>query len=340
MREVAAPLAKLAGQFAELSAGFGRRVEPDLAALADRSADLPLEPPGLQSPNGKCRLVEAADGWIAANLARPEDVDLLPAWLGRAPPRDPWAELAAHARSRSWRDLVDGARLLGVPAAGVGEVAAETMDADLAPAGAAGASKGVDVHVIDLSTLWAGPLCGGLLAAAGASVIKVEDARRRDPGRVSTPDFYRRLNGAKAELELDFKDPAARARLRDRILEAGVVVTSARRRAFEQMDIAPETLFAHRPDLIWVAISGYGWGEATADRVGFGDDAAAAGGLVRWTTEGAPNFLGDALADPLTGMAAAVGTLRALARGGWVIVDAALARTAAGAACDLGLRSA
>jgi len=340
MREVAAPLAKLAQQFAELSAGFGRRVEPDLAALADRSADLALEPPGLRSPNGKCRLIEAADGWLAVNLARPEDVDLLPAWLGSATFEDPWVELTARARFRSWRDLVEGARLLGLPAAGVGEVAAQTMDADLAPAGAAGAPKGADVQVVDLSTLWAGPLCGGLLAAAGARVTKVEDARRRDPGRTSTPDFYRRLNGAKAELELDFRDPAARARLRDRILQAGVVVTSARRRAFEQLDLAPETLFAGRPDLIWVAVSGYGWGETTADRVGFGDDAAAAGGLVRWTTEGAPNFLGDALADPLTGMAAAVATLRALAQGGGVIVDAALARTAAGAAADLGLRGA
>ena len=45
-----------------------------------------------------------------------------------------------------------------------------------------------------------------------------------------------------------------------------------------------------------------------------------------------PRFLGDALADPLTGLAAAAGTLRALEQGGGLIVDAALARAAAGAA--------
>jgi crotonobetainyl-CoA:carnitine CoA-transferase CaiB-like acyl-CoA transferase len=74
--------------------------------------------------------------------------------------------------------------------------------------------------------------------------------------------------------------------------------------------------------------------------VAFGDDAAAAGGLVRWTAAGEPEFLGDALADPLTGLAAAAGALQALAEGGGVIVDAALARTAAGAAAELGLAEA
>jgi crotonobetainyl-CoA:carnitine CoA-transferase CaiB-like acyl-CoA transferase len=65
--------------------------------------------------------------------------------------------------------------------------------------------------------------------------------------------------------------------------------------------------------------------------VGFGDDTAAAGGLVRWTS-GGPRFLGDALADPVTGLAAAVGTLRALEQGGGLLVDVALARSAAGTA--------
>ena len=101
--------------------------------------------------------------------------------------------------------------------------------------------------------------------------------------------------------------------------------------------MAPASLFAERPGLVWVAISGYGWTGEAADRVAFGDDAAAAGGLVHWTPDGPPNFLGDALADPLTGLAAASGALQALAQGGGVIVDAALARIAAGAAAQLGL---
>ncbi|CAN7252652.1 CoA transferase [Phenylobacterium sp. LjRoot225] len=340
MSPVAGLLAKLAAQIAALSGDLGRRATLDLPGLTERMGDLPLETPGLWSPNRACRLVQAADGWIAVNLAREDDVALVPAWLGCEPTDEPWPAILAAARRRAWRDLVDGARLLGLPAAGVGEVAAETMTSPLLPAGRAAAHGGRDLRVVDLSTLWAGPLCGAVLAATGASVTKVESRRRPDPSRVSTPDFFRRLNGAKADLVLDFAEASDRARLREMIVSAEVVITSARPRAFEQLGLAPADLFAERPDLTWVAISGYGWTGEAAERVAFGDDAAAAGGLVRWTPSGEPNFLGDALGDPLTGLAAAAGALRALAQGGGLIVDAALARTAAGAAAELGLRAA
>lgn len=340
MSPVAGPLQRLAAQIADLSAGLGRRVELDLPALTDRTDDLELAPPGLWSPNRACRLVRAADGWIAVNLARPDDRNLLPAWLGGAPDDTSWDAVIAGAKDRPWRMLVDGARELGLPVAGVGELFASDTSSPLIEAGRPAAGVRPAPSVVDLSTLWAGPLCGAVLAALGAQVTKVESSRRPDPSRASTPDFFRRLNGAKADLALDFGDVGDRMRLRDMILEAGVVITSARPRAFEQLGLAPERLFAERPDLIWVAVSGYGWTGEAADRVAFGDDAAAAGGLVRWTPQGEPNFLGDALGDPLTGLAAAEGALRAIRGGGGVIVDAALARTAAGAAAELGLRRA
>ncbi len=51
---------------------------------------------------------------------------------------------------------------------------------------------------------------------------------------------------------------------------------------------------------MWASITGYG---RTVDRVAFGDDAAVAGGLVAYDEDGAPMFKGDAIADPLTGIA-------------------------------------
>jgi hypothetical protein len=335
MSPVAGPLGKLSAEIAGLSTDLGRRVELDLAALTDRSADLPLGRPGLWSPNRACRMVRAADGWIAVNLARDDDRELIPAWLGREAADDPWAAVVEGARRRPWRELAAGARLLGLPVAGVGEVTARSLDAPLIAAGRPDARPRAKLKVVDLSSLWAGPLCGAVLAAGGAAVTKVESARRPDPSRASTPGFFRRLNGAKAELSLDFGAPADRTRLREMMLGADVVISSARPRAFDQLGLAPATLFAERPDLVWVAISGYGWTGEAADRVAFGDDAAAAGGLVSWTARG-PRFLGDALADPLTGLSAAAGALRALAEGGGVIVDAALARAAAGAAAQIG----
>jgi hypothetical protein len=339
MSPIAGPLRKLAAEIADLSTRLGRRIELDLPALTDRAADLPLGRPGLWSPNRACRMVRAADGWIAVNLAREADRELIPAWLGEAAVEDPWAAVLAGARHRPGRELTEGARLLGLPVAGVAEVTAANLDAPLVAAGRPAAAAGRALKVVDLSSLWAGPLCGAVLASCGAAVTKVESARRPDPSRTSTPAFFRRLNGGKAELALDFAAPGGRLRLREMMLGADVVITSARPRAFEQLGLPPAALFAQRPQLVWVAISGYGWTGEAADRVAFGDDAAAAGGLVGWTARG-PRFLGDALADPLTGLAAAVGALRALAGGGGVIVDAALARTAAGAAAEIGVRKA
>ena len=67
----------------------------------------------------------------------------------------------------------------------------------------------------------------------------------------------------------------------------------------------------------------------SADRVAFGDDAAAAGGLVVWDGEG-PCFCGDAVADPLSGMAAAAAALAALEQGGRWVLDVSMADVAAG----------
>jgi crotonobetainyl-CoA:carnitine CoA-transferase CaiB-like acyl-CoA transferase len=72
---------------------------------------------------------------------------------------------------------------------------------------------------------------------------------------------------------------------------------------------------------VWVSITGYGRAD---DRVAFGDDAAAAGGLVVWH-EDSPMFCADAVADPLTGMTAAAACLEALAGGGRWLLDVSMA---------------
>jgi crotonobetainyl-CoA:carnitine CoA-transferase CaiB-like acyl-CoA transferase len=180
-------------------------------------------------------------------------------------------------------------------------------------------------------------MCGAILAAAGAAVTKVESLRRPDPTRTTTPEFFRLLNAAKTPLQLDFAAADARAELFEAIAAADVVVTGARPRALTSLGLDPVRVFAANPGLVWVAVTGYGWTGEAAERVAFGDDAAAAGGLVRWAHNGAPSFLGDALADPITGLAAALGALKGLQEGGGVLVDVSLAGSAAGAAHVCGL---
>ncbi|MBS0410341.1 MAG: CoA transferase [Proteobacteria bacterium] len=317
------------------AAGLGSPVRIDRRAVMDRSGWVALKRPGLWSPNRSCRLVRAADGWIAVNLPRDSDLEAVPAWLGAPVGADPWRTIRRVAASTPWRRLIGQARLLALPICGVGEVRAAAPSARffrMAPGPARSKPTGRRPVVLDLSSLWAGPLCGAILAEAGCAVTKLESARRPDVMRQSAPGFFAALNGRKGEARLDLADPAGEARLGEMMAASDVVITSARPRAFAQFGLPPQVVFARNPSLVWVAISGYGWRGAAGERVAFGDDAAAAGGLVRWTAAGEPRFAGDALADPLTGLAAAAGALKALRRGGGLLVDAAMARTAAGVA--------
>ncbi len=332
MSPIAGALGVLTADIAARSARLGRQavVSED---LLERTGHLTLKPPGVWSANRSCRMVEAADGWIAVNLARPDDQTLLPAWLETEVGVDPWPVILTAVRERPWRDLIATARLLGLPISGVGEAAA-------APAGTPlihmtsgmRADRGKPLKVVDMSAMWAGPLCGAVFASGGAEVNKVESLGRPDPVRLATPVLFERLNGAKSHSAIDFAARPAIDRLRDEMASADVVITSARPRAFDQLGLAPSVLFAANPALVWVAVSAYGWQGEAADWVGFGDDTAAAAGLVRWTKRRAPRFLGDALADPITGLAAAAGALAALEQGGGFLVDAGLAPSAARAA--------
>jgi len=327
----------LSRKIGDLTERRGHRVEVADLKITDRSGQLELDPPGGQvSCNRACRLVPAADGWIAVNLARPEDRELLPAWLGCEVGDDPWPAIGAQVAAAACTALIERATLLGLPVARVGEVESDTLHVPALRLGEARSRGGTDLRVVDMSALWAGPLCGAILAQMGATVAKVESPNRPDPTRSSTPEFARRLNGRKIHLSFDLRSPEGRTRLSEQVRRADVLITGARPRAFAGLGLEPEAIFAANPGLVWVAITGYGWSGAAADRVAFGDDAAVAGGLVGWT-DGAPHFVGDALADPITGLVAASSALRALDAGGGVLLDVALARAAAGAAWRLGM---
>lgn len=341
MTPIADELKRRAAQVADLSAQLGHRVDLASLGVTDRTGELALGPAGeAVSPNGACRMFRAADDWMALNLAREEDRELVPAWLETDATDEPWTLIAAEGGRHGADDLVARATLLGLPAARVGEVAwrddepiriVQQRDWLRVPAPPA------RIRVVDLSALWAGPMCGAVLAAMGAEVTKIESVRRPDPTRLATPGFHARLNVAKTLLALDLATREGQAELRARVLAADVVITSARRRGVLSIGLDPEAMLAARPGLTWVAITGYGWrgGDAPGDppeRVAFGDDAAAAGGLVGWNEAGEPRFLGDALSDPLTGAAAAVSAMAGILHGGGCLVDAAMAQSASRAA--------
>lgn len=308
-----------------LSARIGERVAGEPQALLQRGR--PLAMPGAISANGSAQMMKARDGWLAINLARPEDVASLPAWLQADLPGDPVAAMVSTLRHQDVAPLIDQARLLGLPVAAVGKTAPSA-----APVLAQAENVAKSGEVIDLSTLWAGPLCAGLLARAGLPVTRLDNVRRPDPTARHDPILDAALNSRKRREVADF----ASCDLPGRIAKVRVLVTSGRPHALARLGLTPSSLFACNPGLLWVAITAHGWHGEAGMRVGFGDDCAAAGGLVRWQ-DGAPRFIGDALADPLTGLHAARLVMEALAEGRGGLLDVPLAGTAARFARQAGL---
>lgn len=313
-----------------------------LAVLGERAAIAGLSRGGAVSAGGATRLLPTGDGgWVAVALARPDDVDLVPAWLGlAAPPDDVWAAVARGVAAGPAAAVAAAGRELGLPVAAVGEVppAGPESGPGRVVARRLGDAPARDPAgrpplVADLSSLWAGPLCSRLLQARGARVVKVEATKRPDGARRGPAGFFALLHAGQQAVALDLGTPGGVARLRGLLAAADVVVEGSRPRALAQLGVDAEALVAaDAGPRVWVSITGYGRAGDAGGQVAFGDDAAAAGGLVAWGADGRPRFVADAVADPLTGMAAAVAVLDALAGGGRWLLDVALARVAAAVA--------
>jgi hypothetical protein len=234
--------------------------------------------------------------------------------------------VASRLAQRPAAEVVARARLLGLA------VSAAGAPAGVAPpwlrVAARGARRPAPRNrpaplVLDLSALWAGPLCGRLLALAGARVLKVESVGRPDGARAGPPGFYAALNADKESIALDLGTPRGVACLRSLLERADAVIESSRPRALAQLGIDAEALVG--AGLVWVSITGYGRRGPEADWIAYGDDAAAAAGLAAATGDpDAPLFCGDAIADPLTGLHAAVAALGHLRAGQAALLELAL----------------
>jgi crotonobetainyl-CoA:carnitine CoA-transferase CaiB-like acyl-CoA transferase len=256
-------------------------------------------------------------------------MDAVPAWLelDEAPRSEPatWSAVARAVERRDRGELLARAELLGLAVAVVEEAtgSAAIVESALGEAPARRDVRGL--RVIDLSPLWAGPLCGDLLARAGADVIKVESTSRPDGARRGPPAFFDLLNGRKRSVALDFGSSEGAGLLRELVRRADIVIEASRPRALEQFGIAAADMVRSGGPRVWISITGHG---RAANRIAFGDDAAAAGGLVVWRGTH-PQFCADALGDPLTGLTAAYACLEAVARGGRWLLDISMSGVSA-----------
>ena len=159
-------------------------------------------------------------------------------------------------------------------------------------------------------------------------MVKVESPQRPD-GTRRRPAFFDLLNGGAEMVAVDLHDPKGGTLLRRLLTDADVVIESSRPKALRNIGIAAE----HYVDdgAVWVSVTARG---RSSDTIGFGDDVAVGAGLAvpsRW----GPLPCGDALADPLTGLAAAAAAAEALLYDDGVLLDVSMHHVCAAAAGDV-----
>lgn len=299
---------------------------PGIALLGERAALAGLSRQAPRSVGGAFRALRAADGWLGLSLARPDDVALLPPLTGGdlpgippsraglphpAPAGDAWQALAAWIARRELGPVATQARLLGLAASPVpaGPVPVRRPPVLCSPGGPRNQARRGTPLVVDLSSLWAGPLCAHLLGLAGATVVKVESRARPDGARAGTPAFFDLLHAGHLSVALDFGVPDDLAALRRLLARADVILEASRPRALRQLGLDAEEYVA--AGAVWASLTGYGRAGEDAQRAGYGDDVAAAAGLVAYCGD-VPYPVGDAIADPLAGAYAAAAVAAAL----------------------------
>jgi len=209
------------------------------------------------------------------------------------------------------------------------------------------------VRVLEMAIVWAGPLCGRLLAEAGAEVIKLEAARRPDlirgparplhpadgvyPGARPGPDpwnrhaYFNDRNRGKLGVCLDLDREEGRALARALAVRCDVVVENFSPGALARYGLDYASLRALRPDLIYLSMPAQGLSGPERGHVGYGATNDLTSGLISVTgyDDGTPQNAGINVSDPVA------------AFHGFVAVAAALhyrARTGRGLHIDLSQR--
>lgn len=176
------------------------------------------------------------------------------------------------------------------------------------------------IRVIEQGTFITGPCAGMMLADLGADVVKIEspegDPYRSYQGERYSPHFQA-YNRNKRSIALDLKQAADRSLFDELIGAADVFIQNFRPGTAERLGAGERRLRELNPRLVYCSISGFGSSGPYVDRPSYDSVAQALSGFLSVVVDPErPKFLGPALADAITGIYAAYGTLGALVQRG------------------------
>jgi crotonobetainyl-CoA:carnitine CoA-transferase CaiB-like acyl-CoA transferase len=177
-----------------------------------------------------------------------------------------------------------------------------------------------NVRVVDLSTVYSGPLAAAMLADQGAQVIKVESlegdtSRLIGPAKGDLSATFIAANRSKRSLAMDLKQSAAHKILMQLIAQADVLINNFRPGVMERLGLADDILVQTNPRLIRLSITGFGSEGAPAQEKVYDAVIQAVAGVAatqRNPINGQPTVLATALCDKLTALNASQAVVAAL----------------------------
>ena len=175
------------------------------------------------------------------------------------------------------------------------------------------------VRVIDVATLFAGPLAATILGDFGADVLKIEHPRG-DPARShghaknGVGLWWKMLARNKKAVTLYLGASAGQDLFRRLVRDADVVVENFRPGTLERWGLGYDALAAINPRLILARVTGFGQFGPYVHRPGFGTLAEAMSGFAHITgqPDGPPTLPPFGLADGIAALATACAILIAL----------------------------
>lgn len=175
------------------------------------------------------------------------------------------------------------------------------------------------LRVVDMASLYAGPLIATVLGDFGADVVKVEhprgdDARRWGKERDGVPLWWKVIARNKDLIALDLHDAGDRDIAHGLCRWADVVIENFRPGRLDAWGMSYDQLAADNPGLVMVKVTGFGQTGPYADRPGFGTLAEAFSGFAAITgaADGPPTLPPFGLADGVAALTGAYAVLAAL----------------------------
>lgn len=181
------------------------------------------------------------------------------------------------------------------------------------------------IRVADFTWVWAGPFCTLQLAHLGAEVIRVETESRTCVTRLLPPwangefganrsGYFNQYNQGKLSLGLDLKQEGAVAIAKELVSKSDIVCENFAAGVMDRLGLGYEVLRRIKPDLIMIALSGYGATGPEREFVSYGPAQVPLSGMSSLTGYAGwpPMHVGISYGDPNGGLHGAFAVLAAL----------------------------